>query len=930
MERSSKLLYATIILTGLVAAIAWYGVNGWGGRQRPRLEGPRQGEIQVRSVRTEPMAVAGEEAGRAPAVDSSALESRAEIGAGWRVASEGGRPVAGTELRRLLDTWVRTAGEPWAPVRPLPAALVTSDEEGRFGELEPGRYVCSRKGFVPRLFMVGGDARGEQVLVLREAHGRRLVVVDSSGAAIAGARLLLPPEALGWSTTLSLDALVEAAHTDERGELALWSSMAAHAMAMVVREGYAPSFLSIPEPDAGEPFRVVLRESAVIEGRVLGTGSGRGPVAVRAEAEERAVPSPRHLPIAEADPDGRFRLDGLAAGIAWTLVPCVRLGEEWRPAGNAVTAIAPASGVELRLAEGFSVRVRASGPDGEVLAPSVLSSLMPAEVLAAAGDRASTLGPDGGTTWSELAWSFGRQDSTEIELWLACPGHATLSLGRIPLKAGSFHDLGEFVMERALTWPVRVVDAVDDRPIDGAMVRFVPAEVSESKDYTHVLLQEVKTDAQGLAELVCPRDVPGILQVTAAGGLIESKRRLTVTDCGETRIAMERPALLSIVCRTASGAPVPKARLQWRPVESPNWRPLGAGEDGVAELEVAAGNLWIRHAPGALEGRTAGGGTLTIDVHHDAEGQPHPSQEVAVEGLRPAEHRTVELVVPAMSQLGVHVTLDGMPATGCRLVGVPGTRLDIIDNDLWTLLDLPKAIVPADGVAILPGMPIGKMMLSASLPETRFVAYLVIEVLRPIDGLVEFPIETGTRAVTVRDGDGRPVAGVEVELRQLSFQHGIKTPPMVSETPAGMQRVEAEPTRAAVAVTDDKGSAHFDRVPAGGQFAASVRDAQRFPLLAPVVLSATDRHAVLKDGSGAAIRLRLVWSDDRPGSGIGFVVRSAEHRFRHLGTTGEDGELRVQGLAPGTYSVGLEVVERRLELRLEAGEDHEETVVLGG
>jgi hypothetical protein len=147
-------------------------------------------------------------------------------------------------------------------------------------------------------------------------------------------------------------------------------------------------------------------------------------------------------------------------------------------------------------------------------------------------------------------------------------------------------------------------------------------------------------------------------------------------------------------------------------------------------------------------------------------------------------------------------------------------------------------------------------------------------------------------------------------------------------TPAGTRSIDRG-GRSSVAVTDDEGRALFTRVPTGGRFVASIRDAQRFPLLAPAVLSETDLNAVLEDGSGAAIRLHLVWGDGRPGAGIGFAVRCAEKRFQHIGTTDEDGELRAQGLAPGAYAVRLEVG-GGVELELQAGEEHEGDLVLGG
>lgn len=935
LKPRSKLVFGTILLVGLIASITWYGVNGWGATAPLLPSGPRQGEVQFRESPTSiPPSKAERVVAAAQRQVASTQEQVTSHGPGdpgktLCVTDTNGRPVSGADVRSLQDMRVFSAGDQWDPLQPLSSPLMSTGSEGEVEttSLGPGRYVCAADGYIPVSFFQG-ETRAARSIVLHEARGRRLVVSDTSGAPIPGARLWVLIEAIGWATTLPGDAFVEAARADSQGVLTLWRTLSRDALAVVVHDGYSPCFVSLPDPDSEEASEVVLLEGASIGGRVVNADNVGGRYAIRAESEQYSVPSSRHLPTAPVATDGTFLMSGLARGLQWTLVPCIRVGGEWQAAGESVTVDAPSMGVDLWLAESFAISVRAVDASGAPLRATILSSLMPAVGLADAADPTCIVSADGTTTWPRLPWPFHPALTAKPELWLSCPGYARTRLGKAALRSGAVLDLGEVVMNAAEAWQLEVVDAVTGDPIGKATVRFVPDEVAESHEYSHALLQESVTNASGSTQFVCPGNTMGFVHVTADGWM-EHRERHENSNCGDTRIAMHRPALLSIICQEANGAPVAKTPLQWRPARSQFWQALSADSDGVAQLEVAPGDLRVRHAPGALSGRTASGAVFELDVHREAEGQPRPSQEVAVDGLRAGEHRTVELIVPAMSDLGVHVTLDGVPARGSKLVGIPGTRLDIVDNDLWGSLDLPKAVVPEDGVVHLYGMPIGKIMLSAILPETNFVAYQAISVLRPFSGLVHFAIETSPLTVTVRGRDGEPLPGVEVALRQMSFQNGIRVPLMRSKTPGGAIQTEGRVERIAVATTDENGEARFEHVPVKGHFVVSARDAGRFPLLPSVSLFADDRHALLEVGRGAALRLHLVWANDgRLGSNVEFVLRGDELPQQLLGVADDNGDILVPGLAPGKYRVGISVGERWFDIALEAGEEHEETIIL--
>lgn len=921
------LALVAVLFCGLLAAGLWCVSTDWGTAKPVVPDSPQWGEIRLEE--------------NSPAV-SEANANRSEDLAGERIPfgeepvtakapiqilDTEGAAVAGAEVRQLTDLQVRSAGDPWAPIRPLSSARSISNASGRVGGLQPGHYVCTRVGYAPTSFLVGAGLETKTV-ILHKADGTRLIVSDTTGTLVQGARLWMQTETLGWQTTMSSSALIEVVQGTQQGEILLWRTLPPGALAVVAHEGYSPRFMSIPDASSVAQLEVVLRESAVISGRIANANTVEGTYVVCAESEQYPVSSPRQLPTAPVTAEGAFDLAGLAYDVDWTLVPCVRRGTDWEPGGEGVTATAPDAGVELWLAEPISMSVRAIDPQGTPLQAAILRSLMPAVRLADAEDPTCTVASDGRTAWRSLPWPYFPATTAFPELWLSSPGYATVSLGEIPLRSGSSHDLGEVVMQPTETWEVDVIDEATAQPIGGARVRFLPDEVLVSNEYSHVLLQEAKTDASGLARLNCPHEVSGVLQATAEGWMVYRWRR-EGDSCERTLVAMQHPALLSITCQEVNGDPVPDSALQWHPADVSGWNTVWAGADGIAQLEVPPGNVVVRHAPGALRGRTASGGLIEMDVHHAAEGEPKYSQEVSIEALRPGEHRAVDLVVPGMSDLAVLVTLDGQPAEGCKLIGVPGTRLDIIDNNLWSVMELPKAMVPEDGVAHLYGMPTGHLMLSVVLPETDFVSYCVISTFRPIEWVMSLAIETEARTISVLGSGGEPLAGVEVGLRQVSFQDGLRVPRMMSTTPAGERRIEGTVERVAYQETDDQGKAHFDRVPADGVYVAFLRDADSLPLVAPVHLPSRERHATLQAGSGAALRLHLVWHDDgRAGAGVGFVVRGTGLRRQIVGISDEAGEILVPGLTPGEYRVGLDAGDTWRDFVLTAGEELEDTIAL--
>ncbi|RMH04047.1 MAG: carboxypeptidase regulatory-like domain-containing protein [Planctomycetota bacterium] len=257
-----------------------------------------------------------------------------------------------------------------------------SDGSFLLGPVAPGRYLI-RAEAPGRL--AGGPAQPIEVRAgttaeagsfpLAAARGLRLIVVRSEDdEAVAGARVRWIVGGADESFLSSLVPWNEAdARTGADGRLDLAEAPLGRLTLQVDAAGFGSRVVEVPADFPRERlFRVELEPGLELRGRVLDAATAQ-PVA---DAVVRAVPPAAGLASllggldpggrmasTRSDEQGRFRLDGLAAG-TWTLAA---EHEDYAPGRSDPIELAagrPAGEVEIRLGRGATLTVRVLGDDG--------------------------------------------------------------------------------------------------------------------------------------------------------------------------------------------------------------------------------------------------------------------------------------------------------------------------------------------------------------------------------------------------------------------------------------------------------------------------------------------------------------------------------------------------------------------------------------
>jgi protocatechuate 3,4-dioxygenase beta subunit len=292
-----------------------------GERGRFELEGVTPGAFDLRAEASgfAPVTVPGLEipaTGRR--IDLGTLVLPEEVRLEGRVTDSGGNPLELAEIRIQASLPRANPGEPGLA---LPDAV--SDGDGRFGVagLAAGRAVelrVARAGYAPATVR-GVHVPSDRLLeiVLEDAVILRGRVVDERGDPVAAARLQLvaEPASLGDRLGRASASPMRFASTDGAGSFEIRGVTAGRWDLTVRADGFqngGREGLEIPAAEEPEEIRIVLREGAVVRGRVVGAG-GEPVAAAQVSALGGSRPPFRShsLRSATTDSDGRYRLDGL-------------------------------------------------------------------------------------------------------------------------------------------------------------------------------------------------------------------------------------------------------------------------------------------------------------------------------------------------------------------------------------------------------------------------------------------------------------------------------------------------------------------------------------------------------------------------------------------------------------------------------------------
>jgi hypothetical protein len=850
------------------------------------------------------------------------------------ILSDAGHPLDGVSVFREADSIVLRVLNSDCQFLEAPKPLGVSGDDGMIHVRDLGlaqNLVASRPGYQPLLFSLDLASSEPHVRTLKSVQSEGIQVVASTGEPIAGAQLLVEALNWGWSGSAPGEYL-ELGTADVNGILSLCNPVPA-CSALVVADGYCMHFFELGDVvRSGTYSRIVLPDAAVAGG-VIRDAPIDSRVLVLAELES----NPKQPPVVTpASFEGLFEFSSLLPGQKWSLTPCRRINGSIRAIGPSAMVWPPERDVELVTFSPLSLQVRALDALGDPVEVDVRLSLLQDEFLARHSDATVQVSSDGQSLWPSLHCPPPLPGGlSNRELWVVAEGFLPVQVGEHRLVSGAIIDLGDVVLRPVGKWRIQVASKVDQLPIGEAKVTFVPRSVLREGRENSAWLQMSVTGEGGWAELRAPEDeaLEGMLKVEKEGW----RTRLVTVAPGDglpTEVLLERPAGVLVECVSLNGEPVPGASIQWRSTSeksrtSRRWSHVTSARDGFAMFDVPPGNIQVRYAPGMLRGSSGRGMNVLMDLHSQEEGQPHPSEPVDLRGLEPGDVRPLKLELPVVLNLEVVVYVDGSPSAGDTIVGIPGSGLDVVDNDLVRVLQLPSAITDSEGRCRISMLPLGVITLVRIEPGTKYSTFKVMKVGRSMDSAIYFMSETRPVPIRVLGVNGMPLPNVDVQLEQVTIQHGARTPRMREITAGGARPIGNSPQRVLKATTDEAGEAIFQNVPVDARFSLGCRNSGKYPLMANVRVEPGGGSDVveLRDGSAAEIIVALHYRDGELQAGVSVVftwndVYGRKHKI--IRSASDEGVVRFSSLNPGWYTITVPSGDTR-RVEVEAGQTFSET-----
>ncbi|MDP6538260.1 MAG: carboxypeptidase regulatory-like domain-containing protein [Planctomycetota bacterium] len=767
-----------------------------------------------------------------PAAEASDEEEPDTLLVG-RVTTGLGAPVAGARVfLRSGEFWLalpadlELAKTDWGQER---LGEAETDDEGRFafGDIEPGivSIAVAADGYAPlsRAGLRVPEHERFELGTFSVEQGVRLVgrVVDAKGRGVEGVEILRAITPDGGSARVEVPGF--------GAPLTVSGATGAFRIGTLAPGGWhlifdSPEHRIVEERGRTEPAGTTrsglvvrldagLAVSGRLEGldpstvggvRITARRSDEQPMADAGRIEGAERHRPRHALV---EPDGAFRIGGLAPGLQYLLT--ASRGAEGEEAGewrrlNGVERVRalPGSGeVVLRYEEASGLRLAVTDEEGRPVTRFLLRVAGAREVtgdgLLEGEDGEPVLEHPGG-----IAVYDGLQVAragSRVTVSVHAPGFADWSETEVLLRPGEERDLGEVTLKLAGELVVRVVDDASGNAVGGAWVVAVPAD--GERKLASLLGREsapssrggagyrcAESGEDGLARLAAPVAGPCLVGAAAEGFHAGDPRRASppvsgapsavggegeaagIASNGVLELRLTRAARVVLAVVDPLGAGV--AGMPVRHVEGDRAPPSGlnfAGTGPSAHTTDERGEV-------VFEGLEAGAHTFTaMDAatsgrdpfgwSPDGDWKPEPDGERRVE-LASGEELRVTLRVPRRGGLAGVLVEHGEVLAGARVqlvrIGESGEALYLAM--MGSLSESPTARISThEGRFSFEGFPAGPYALIVSHPERSMPVRLDTELTERGH---EQRFELGVAMIEgrVTGEDGMPLEGLTVRV----------------------------------------------------------------------------------------------------------------------------------------------------------------------
>lgn len=800
----------------------------------------------------------------------------------------GGTQVVALELRRSSSLGLSVRGPEDEPLRGVEARIVTAGEDGlripeaereRLGEIEirtdgeghavfedlprglPLRFSLRRDGYAPgSVSLAPRSAEEARTARLREGGAIRVRLLDEAEEVVEGATV-----ELSSSDAVDLDLVDDPEPSDAEGVFLAEDLPAGNYTLRIHAPGRRPVTLrgvALAERETEDVGEVVLPPGLELAGRVLSTGDDPLPEAsVEAVFHEEG----RELETETAsDEEGRFRLTGLpegpvrltarAEGYLDEEIPRALPGEE-----DLVLRLRPTGGVE-----------------GTVLDERTGQPVAVFQVVAMALEG-------GGSSAQEDVWDAAgrfRVDGLTEGRWrlrVTADGWRPGDSEAFEVVSGEVADAGTVFLDPGLELEGLVLDARDDRPVEGAEVRAGTWQVASTASTD----EEGRFRVDGLDGRPMVRvDHPAFQQVVLEEVDLEEEPFVTVR--------LEKGGALEGTVRDGKGDPLPGAQV----------RAFNIGVGGGKAVTDAEGHYRIEGlAPGTMA-------VTKVDVPGTSIGE----QVVRVQ-IRDGE--TTRRDFPAGARLAGTVSAAGSPASGAKLF-LTESEMKVGMSSLS--LRQRTAVADEEGAWSMPGLEPGGYMLGVRWEGRQFSRELEMG-SRDLHVDIEFPdLVLAGRVVEESTGEGIH------SVRLLARKEGNGGMTMIND------QGEVRSTMAvATDVTDTSGGFRLQLDGPGTWSVQASREG--FAMLgkesATFEVDSSRHDAVIPMRGSARLRVRLVDAETGrpiPGGQVTVVKGNGKSSYG-LGVSGTE---VLEDVSPGTvslYGAAKGYAQRWEEIDLEAGED---------